>query len=170
MNSEDKLKKTRWVWILVALGAVVALVLAITLSGGGATVRETVKVPAGQTSFAVSLSAKETEPYAGIEFALTISDEDALAFASFEPSVEDAFVSPFLTQDDLHYFGFYAGSNAFTDDGEPVGVLNFEGYTGDETLTVEVVRMNVIRLDENNETVTTENTSPAYVFTIVRET
>jgi len=133
-------------------------------------VRETILAPAGEAGFSIDLSVSETEPYAGIEFALVISDEDALDFETFAPSLDGAAASPFVTVDGKHYFGFYAGSNAFPAGDMPVGTLYFANNTSDRPLTVTVELMNVIRLNENNKAITTEKGTPAYVFTVQRET
>ena len=131
-------------------------------------IKDTITAPAGQTGFSIDLRVNETEPYAGIEFALTISDERALVFASFEPGISGAAAAPFVTDDGKHYFGFYAGSNAFDAGDALAGTLTFTNFTGDEPLTVTVVQMNVVRLDANNKAITTEKDSPAYVFTVQR--
>lgn len=129
---------------------------------------EVITVPAGQTEFSIDLNIDETEPFAGIEFALTISDEDALVFESFIPGPRGATASPFLEKDKLHYFGFYSGSNSFSAENTIAGTLNFTDYTSDQTLTVTVVQMKVIRVGEDNKTSTTEKDSPSHVFTIQR--
>jgi len=130
--------------------------------------KDTVTAPAGQGSFSVDLRVSESKAYAGIEFALIISNEDALSFTSFTPLLDGAAASPFMTADGKHYFGYYAGSNAFSAGDKLVGTLNFANYTGDQPLTVTVVDMTVIRLDEDNKAVTTEKASPVYVFTVKR--
>jgi hypothetical protein len=81
----------------------------------------------------------------------------------------------------MHYFGF--SSPAYTDknagtvspatnifQGDMLaGTLNFTGYTGNQTVTITVVKMTVIRIDENKQTVETVKESPAYVYTIQRK-
>ena len=128
-------------------------------------------VPAGLTDFSINLDIIEAEPYAGIEFALTLSDENALEFASFTPGLDGASASPFMTKDGLHFFGFYtiSGENIFPGGEAMVGVLSFEGYTGGEELTVSIVQMNVTRLNEEKQSVTTEKDVTGYVFTIARQ-
>lgn len=133
-------------------------------------VRETITVSQGQTEFSIIVSVNELTSYAGIEFALTLSDEAAQTFSSFTPSLSSASSSPFITENGKHYFGFYAGLNAFTADSTSVGDLNFENYISDKTLTITIVQMAVSRLNEKNEVVTTEKESPVYVFTVKRET
>ena len=171
---------TRW----IVLGGIIVLAVVVLLAfkffpwktpdidtPPEATVADSsvIKVPVGETSFPVDIEVNEDEAYAGIEFALTLSDEDALQYVSFKPLPEGATASPFVTKNDLHYFGFYTGSNAFPAGLTPAGILSFDGYTSDKDLTVTVVQMKVTRLDENKKSVTTVKDSPAYTFTIERE-
>jgi len=128
----------------------------------------TITLPAEQTDFSIELRVNEPAAYAGIEFALTLSDEDAQNFYSFRPELSGAIASPFVTVGGKHYFGFLAGSNAFPAGDSLVGSMNFTGYTSDKTLTITIVEMSVVRLDDNNKTTTTEKDSPAYVFTVQR--
>ncbi|MCL2165143.1 MAG: S-layer homology domain-containing protein [Oscillospiraceae bacterium] len=135
----------------------------------------TILVPEGQTSFSIELLVNESTPYAGIEFALTISGgEDAPAFTSFTPVLSGATASPFLIKDGLCYFGFYSpiGVNNFPVGESFVGVLDFTGYMGNQAITITVAQMDVTRVDMSKypkETVTTQKASPAYVFTVWRE-
>ena len=154
----------------VVFFVIVGLLCALIFSKKAAPVTDTIVVPAGETAFSIDLNVDEAESYAGIEFALTLSDEDALAFATFTPSLSGAAASPFMEKDGQYYFGFFAGSNAFPADDKLVGALSFTGYTGDQTLAVTIVHMNVIRLDKDNRSVATEKRSPSYVFSIVRGT
>lgn len=147
---------------------VMCLLFTFSLTAWADPVRGTTTVPAGETSFSISLNINEVTPYAGIEFALILSDENAATFASFAPGLSGAAPSPFVMQDGKHYFGFFAGSNDFPTGDTLAGTLNFTGYTGSQTLTVTVVQMKVIRLDANNETVKSEKESPMYVFTVQR--
>ena len=141
--------------------------LAFILPVMAAPVTATTTVPAGQTSFSIDLRVNEPTAYAGIEFALTVSNESAVTFASFTPKISGAAASPFRTEGALHYFGFLAGSNAFSAGDTLAGTLNFTDYTGSQPLTVTVTQMNVIRIVDN-KAVTTVNESPAYVFTVQR--
>jgi len=127
-----------------------------------------IRVPPGQTEFSINLRVNEPTPYAGIEFTLALSDEDAQAFASFTPSISGASTTPVVSKDGKYYFGYYAGSNAFSAGDTLAGALNFTGYTSDKALTITVAQMSVIRVDENNKSVTTEKESP-YAFKVTRE-
>ena len=164
-------KKYRYIGA-AALLVVLCLVVLLILIRKPAPITDTILVPAGQTEFSIAMNIDEAESYAGIEFALTLSDESASEFTSFKPSLDGASDSPFITKDGLHFFGFFtiSGSNIFSADESMVGTLNFTGYTGDQELTVTVVQMNVTRLDENNKAITAERDSPSYVFTIKRGT
>ena len=128
----------------------------------------TITLPADQSEFSIELRVNEPAAYAGIEFALTLSDEDAQNFYSFRPELSGAIASPFVTVDGKHYFGFLAGSNAFPAGDSLAGSINFTGYTSDKTLTITIVEMSVVRLDDNNKATETKKDSPAYVFTIQR--
>ena len=128
----------------------------------------TITLPAGQTDFSIELRVNEPEAYAGIEFALTLSDEDAQNFYSFKPELSGAIASPFVTVGGKHYFGFLAGSNAFPAGDSLAGTINFTGYSSDKTLTITIVEMSVVRLDDNNKATETIKDSPAYVFTVKR--
>lgn len=158
-------KKNRYITAAVFL--VIVGIICVLIFYKRAT-PDVITVPAGQTEFTINLDIDETEPYAGIEFALTLSDEDALVFESFMPGPSGAIASPFTEKDKQHYFGFYTGTNSFTADDTLAGTLSFTGYTSDQTLTVTVVQMKVIRLDEDNKTIVTEKESPSHVFTIQR--
>ena len=128
----------------------------------------TITLPAGQTEFSIELRVNEPAAYAGIEFALTLSDEDAQNFYSFKPELSGAIASPFVTSGGKHYFGFLAGSNAFPAGDSLAGTINFTGYSSDKTLTITIVEMSVVRLDDNNKAIETIKESPAYVFTVQR--
>ncbi|MDR0491352.1 MAG: S-layer homology domain-containing protein [Oscillospiraceae bacterium] len=156
---------------LAFLLAIACLWSTLPLTAQAAPITETETVPTGQTEFEISLNVNEAEPYAGIEFALTISDESALVFAAFAPGVSGATASPFVTKNGKHYFGFGAGSNAFPAGTALAGVLHFTGYTGSQALTVTIEQMTVFRLDTSGENaIKTEKESPAYVFTVQRDT
>ena len=135
---------------------------------GAAPSAETIIVPAGETSFSIGLGINEDKSFAGIEFALTLSDVNALTFASFSPGFAGAIASPFMEKNGLYYFGFYTSTNAFPAGDALAGTLRFTGYTSNQALTVTVVQMSVIRLDANNKTSKAEKESPAYVFTVKR--
>jgi len=154
-----------------ALIVIIGIVLALIFLGGSETKMESIEVPIGDTTFSIKIDINEVEPYAGIEFAVTLSDESAAEFASFTPAPDGASASPFMSKDGLHYFGFYtlSGENIFPGGKAIAGTLDFTGYAGSDELTVTVVEMNVTRLDENKKAVTTEKDSPVYVFTIQRE-
>ena len=160
-------KKYRYIGVSVFL-IVVGLVCVLIFYKGETPLTDTIMIPAGQTAFSIGLDINEAEPYAGIEFALTLSDENALAFATFAPGSSGAIASPFVKKDGLYYFGLYTGSNAFPAGDSLAGTLNFTDYISDQTLTVTVVQMKVIRLDADNKSVTTEKDSPSYVFTVQR--
>jgi len=150
---------------------IVGLVVWLVFFNGTAPITDSIIVPVGETTFTIDMDIDEAEPYAGIEFALELSDESASEFAFFTPTLDGATASPFMTKDGLHYFGFYTltGINIFPAGETIVGTLDFTGYTGDEELTVTVVQTNVIRVNEEKKSVTTEKDSPSYVFTIQRE-
>ncbi|MCL2165356.1 MAG: InlB B-repeat-containing protein [Oscillospiraceae bacterium] len=160
-------------WISMIL-VVAYLLSTFALSVTAAPDTATVTVPAGQTSFSIELLVNESLPYSGIEFALTISGGSAPTFVSFIPTQSGASTSPFVTKSGLQYFGFYSptGTNSFPSGESIAGILNFTGYTGNQAITVSVVQMDVTRIDmskEPKETVTIRKASPAYVFTVQRE-
>lgn len=185
-------KKTRWMAIWLPIAGVVVLAVAIVLgvhsrmgpavtSDGPASSDNTassadtgrnsandIVVAAGQSSFSIDLSVDEDSAYAGIEFSLTLSDESAVVFTSFDSGLPGAYSSPFMTKNGEHYFGFYAGTNAFPAGESAVGTLAFTGYSGDQNLVITVDSMKVTRLNQDNTTVTDERDSPAFVFTVHR--
>jgi len=165
-------RKYRYIGGAVFLG-IICLVLVLVLASPKkqAPVTDVVLVPVSQTSFSISLDIEEESSYAGIEFALRLSDGGALEFDSFAPGPDGAVASPFMAKDELHYFGYYnlTGTNGFPGGKATAGTLYFTDYTSDKTLTVSVERMNVVRVDENKKSVTTERESPSYVFTVQRE-
>ena len=164
-------RKYRNIGAAVLFG-IICLFLVLIFHKGTTPTTGSLMVPVGQTTFSISLDIDEDESYAGIEFALTISDESALTFESFTPGPGGATASPFMAKDGLHYFGYYSltGSNFFSAGEALAGTLDFTGYTGIQEMTIAVVQMKVIRVDEYNKSVTTEKESPSYVFTVQRKT
>ena len=164
--------KRRWVPRGITLILVVASLLSIlTLTTAAAPITDTKTIPVGQTSFSIDLRVNEPTPYAGIEFALTISDASALTFASFTSIPSGASASPFIEKGGLYYFGFFKipGENVYPAGDSLAGTLNFTGYTGNQALTITVVEMNVTRLDASNQAITSKKESPSYVYSIQRE-
>lgn len=147
---------------------VAVLLSALALSATAAPVTGATTVPSGQSTFSIDIYVNESTSYAAIEFALTISDESAVTLASFTPKLSGAASSPSLGKDGKHYFGFMSGSNSFPSGNALAGTLNFTGYTGSQTLTIEIVQMKVIRIDGDNKSIVTEKESPAYIFTVAR--
>jgi len=131
----------------------------------------TVTVPAGTSSFTVDLEATGgNEPYAGIEFGLEISDENALSFVSFDTgaAVSGALKSPFVTVDGVHFFGFYTNANAYSGQYK-VGTLGFSGYTGNDPVTITVSHMIVNRLLDDKGVASQSNSEAVLVITVKRE-
>ena len=122
--------------------------------------------PGASSLFAIPITVNEATAYAGIEFALRLSDESAAVFESFTPALEGAIISPFMERDGLHYFGYFAGSNAFPEGEMVVGTLNFTDYVTGTPLTITVELMTVTRLTEDKTTVSTTKDSPAFVFEV----
>ncbi|MCC8122137.1 MAG: S-layer homology domain-containing protein [Oscillospiraceae bacterium] len=151
--------------ILCAFAVVTSLFLCKT---SAAQVSDIV-LAAGETTFSVDLEIEESEPFAGIEFGLTLSDESALTFTSFTPSDEiaGAMQTPFVTVDGLHGFGFYTASNAYSGK-MTVGTLNFT-YSGDADQVIEIVHMLVARLDESGTPVGTTREGVVLTLNISRE-
>jgi len=131
----------------------------------------TVVVPTGASTFTVDLNATGgNEPYAGIEFGLVISNEKALSFDSFNlgAALQGALSAPFMTEAGVHYFGFYAGSNAFRGQYK-VGTLGFSGYTGNETVTITLSHMVVSHLLADLTSASLKNSEAVLVITVKRE-
>jgi hypothetical protein len=131
---------------------------------------DTITVPAGETSFSIDIHVDEPTDYAGIEFALSISNENAVKFTSFTPKLSGATASPFETKGKLHYFGFYdyQASNAFPAGETRIGTIYFANYTGSQTLTITIEQMSVTRLVGNKTEEKLNDESPVYVFTVRR--
>ena len=154
------------------VGSSVALALGVALVVPMATswsepVRETVTVPAGQTTFSINLRVNEATAYAGIEFQVVVSPASAATLATFTPSLPGAISSPFTTVAGRHYFGFFAATNAFPAGNNIVGTISFTGYTSNQTVEVTVVEMRVNRINADNQVVTTRVEEP-YAFTVQR--
>ena len=148
----------------------VTLISALSFSAAAAPADDTFDIPAGQTAFSIDVYADEATPYAGIMFALSISNESAVKFDSFTPALSGATAAPFLKEGNLYYFGFYSGSNAFTSGGSDiVGTMNFTGYSSNQALNIIVEEMEVIRLTADKKTVVTIKDSPAFSFSVLRE-
>lgn len=154
------------------LGLFPAFILMAAFSGAAfAAVEVEIKAPAGSASydFSVDLIADEAEPYAGIEFGLTLSDENALKFTSFTKgeAVKGANNSPFMASGGIHYFGFYTDSNAYQGN-QKVGTMNFT-YSGSSPQTITITKMMIARI-EGKASVGTYKDSPAYIINVSRET
>ena len=128
----------------------------------------TIIVPAGETDFSIKLWVNEAADYAGIEFAITISDPNVV-LASFTPAYNAIFNAPIRKVGDRHYFGFGTSSNALPGRSvlDYVGTANFTGYTGDQPFTITIVEMVVTRI-QGNYTVETL-TNPMVTYTVQRE-
>jgi hypothetical protein len=107
-----------------------------------------ITAPAGTQAyeFSIDLVINESEPYAGIQFGLTLSDENALKFVSFtqSSSTRGASAYPIVYAHGAHSFGFFRTSNDFQGN-ITVGTLNFT-YTGSEPQTVTITEMLVARI------------------------
>jgi hypothetical protein len=151
----------------LAASIIFLLLAAASALPAHAAAERSIAVAAGQTSFSFDLTVEESVPYAGIEFGLTLSDEAALEFTSFTQGadVSGAAASPFMTARGTHYFGFYAGTNAFSGS-LTVGTLNFT-YTGDAAQTIVLNEMQFARID-GNTAVGTKRPSPVLTITVTR--
>ena len=157
---------------MTAMAALLALLLTLCLPTALAAPQTQIEtVPIGADSFSITLVVNSgSSLFAGIQFGLTVSDEDALHFASFEKDAAfaDTIDTPFVSDDDgVHYFGFIYYANMFSGS-STIGKLNFDGYTGNETVTVTITHMNVGYLDENNTPYGVENTEDVLVLTVRR--
>ncbi|MDR1160370.1 MAG: S-layer homology domain-containing protein [Syntrophomonadaceae bacterium] len=131
-----------------------------------------IKAPSGAAAygFSIDLMVNESEPYAGIQFELTLSDESALEFMSFTQgnSINGASEYPLIYSHGVHSFGFWKGSNAFQGS-MTVGTLNFT-YTGSVPQTITITRMMVVRIDGNNPVGENKDASALPVINVSRET
>ena len=149
--------------------ALAAMLLSISILPAFSAYTGEITVPIGQTGFSIELVVNESEPYAGIEFGLTLSDENAVKFVSFQQggAISGASASPFTTVDGTHYFGFYRSSNVFSGE-NMVGTLHFT-YAGDAEQTITLTHMMIVRIDEDDQPVGTKKDSPVAVYTVKRE-
>jgi len=155
---------------IVMLLTVVSMVYALSLSTVAAPGNTDVKVPAGVDAFSIDLYAEEVQPYAGIEFLLSISNENAVAIHSFEPVLPGASTAPISRTEvgDLFSIGFMAGSNMFSGNGSTlVGKIHFSDYKGNQDVTITIVEMRVNRLNEENKIVVTVK-HPSETYTVQR--
>ena len=162
------IKKSKVQKLVVWLATVIFLVITQISVAVAADVRE-ITVEADAASFTIDLIVEVSEAYAGIEFGLTLSDESAVKFVSFEPgnAIKGSSVSPFTTVGDIHYFGFYQGSNRFS--GKlTVGTLHFT-YTGNRVQTVELTYMQVARIVDGELPVGEKKDSPVTVYSVRRQ-
>ncbi|MDR2671076.1 MAG: S-layer homology domain-containing protein [Oscillospiraceae bacterium] len=146
-----------------------ALWLAVSAApAAGAADTVSVAVPTGQTSFTYELYLDESEAYSGAEFGLTLSDETALSFDGFVlgEDVGGAAASPFVTKDKVHYFGFYANTNAFRGRLK-VGTLRFT-YTGGGSHTIVLTSAQVVRIDGTGNPVGAQKPSPLLTLAVSR--
>ena len=162
-------QRKRLIIILAAVLAIaIAVFLVIRLLPSQTPPPDSMVIAEGQTEFTITLAINEDTAYAGVEYAITLSDEDAVTFASFTATPTGAIPSPFLTKDGKHYFGYYGASNMFEAGEQEAGILQFTGYTGDQPLTITVVEMKVTRLSDTNESVTTDKPSPVFTYEVHR--
>ena len=127
-------------------------------------------LPVEVTEFSIELRANENTPFAGIEFELSISDENALDFKSFEP-VDSGFQAPITPENGLYAFGFGSGSNTYSRGDIRVCTIKFDvkpdGFKAGQQVRIEIVKMTVNRANENKEMIPTEKQYPD-VFIIQR--
>ncbi|MCL1809388.1 MAG: InlB B-repeat-containing protein, partial [Clostridiales bacterium] len=160
--------KTRGIMARAVMFLVItSLMVAFTQPALAAQVTENKIIPAGQSTFSIDMYVNEPTKYAGIEFVLTISDENALKFESFTPKISGATASPFQTKNGLHYFGFMAAGNDYAAGNTLAGTLNFTEYTGNQAVGVTIVQMTVIRVDADNKSVKAPVDLP-YAYTVQR--
>jgi len=139
----------------------------LTFPAAAAPLTASVILDSGVENFSVALYVNEATPYAGVEFALTISDESALTFSSFTHAYTGVTPAPFKTVEEQHFFGFFSGSNQFggSGAGDNVGIMNFTGYKGSEKITI-TIEMSVTRIVDKQSIETV--TSPSHIYTIQR--
>ena len=162
---------TRIVLILVVIS-----LLSTSLYAAADPLTSSVKVPEGQTVFSIDLRVNEATPYAGIQFALTISGASSVGFASYTAPI-GTYSPNIQMKDGKYHFGFSSSASVDSPAGNSIpagersaGILNFTGYTGNQALTIEIVQMKVIRIDANKQTYVTEKESPSHVFSVSRLT
>lgn len=153
---------------IISIILIFALSFAISIQAFAAT---EIRAPAGNQSysFTVDIEVNEIVPYAGIQFGLTLSDENALTFVSFTQgdSIGGATAYPFIYSHGIHSFGFWTGTNAYQGNIK-VGTLNFT-YTGSSPQTITINEMMIVRID-GNKADGTYKTSPIQVIEVSRET
>jgi hypothetical protein len=122
----------------------------------------------GQNSFTYDLYLNESEAFAGAEFGLKLSNENALTFTSFTigNDIAGASALPFDVDKGTHYFGFYTNSNGLSGNVK-AGVLSFN-YIGDATQTIELTEVRIARIGAGNKGVVTRKPSPALTITVSR--
>ena len=163
--------KSRYIQKGITMILVAVFLLSILPLTAAAAPITDIEVAVEESEFSIDIIINESTDYAGIEFALTISDESAVTFKSFTNIPDGASAAPFMTKGNLHYFGFFSspGANVFSADENLAGTLNFTGYTSDKPLTITVVDMTVTRVNANKQAITTIKDSPSYTFLIQRE-
>jgi len=98
-------------------------------------------------TFSVPLRVNENEPYAGIQFKLTLSDASSLSYTfTLSPAVTSKGATIYKPSADPNYFGFWCDSNVFSGD-TLVGTLNFT-YTGNAPQTISITEMKLARIKE----------------------
>ena len=150
--------------------AIVAFILILALSAVfciPATAEE-IKAPAGSGAYTFSyvLNIENNAPYAGIQFRLRMSDENAVTFNSFTPGIDVSGASayPFGNYDGVYSFGFWTGENKFSGN-LAVGTLNFT-YTGTAPVTITITEVMIARIVDGNPEGTKYN--PGTVINVSR--
>ena len=150
---------------------IIALAAVFFVPAGASAITIQVRIPVDVQTFSVDLDVNESEAYAGIQFGLTLSDNNALEFVSFTlgESVSGATDYPFIERKGVHSFGFWTGTNGFQGN-HKVGKLSFK-YTGNDPQTITITEMMVMRIDtENNRPYGTYKETPVYIVQVSRET
>ena len=123
----------------LALGAALVVPMATSWSD---PVRETITVPAGNTTFSIPITVDEATAYSGIEFQITVSPAGAATLDSFTPSLcagcnSPSFVGPRTGPPGptlaagQYVFGFWDTTpfvNSFAAGSNVVGTLDFINY------------------------------------------
>jgi uncharacterized repeat protein (TIGR02543 family) len=145
---------------------VVSLISSFTLTAAATPITGTILVPDGQTMFDIVIIVNEDTAFAGMDFAMTISGDSAV-YDTFIPAIADTAPSPETVDGGIQHFGFFAGYNVCPPGERVAGTLKLKGYTDNQTLTINIVQMTIVRVDGNNQANKTYK-DDQYEFTVQR--
>ena len=126
-----------------------------------------ITLPKGESTASFDLILTADKAFAGAEFGLKPSADD-ITLTSLEMLGEISGNSPVQAdKNDIHYFGFFTGSNAYQPGTYKVARLTYR-YTGSASRTVTLTSSKIVTVDEDSKTTEGDTSSEPFTVTISR--